>query len=48
LEDEDVELEDEVLDLDGNSVEGLEVEGEETTELRVMEMGDGETMGVVD
>jgi hypothetical protein len=50
-EDEGVLLEDEVLDLDGVSVsvEGLEDGSEETTELKVMEMGgDGETTGVMD
>ena len=40
VEDEDVVLEDEVLDLDGDSVEGLEVGGEEATELKVMEITD--------
>ena len=47
-EDEEVVLEAEVLDLDGDSVEGLETEGEETPELKVMEMGGGEMTDVMD
>jgi hypothetical protein len=49
-EGEDVLLEDEVLDLDGDSVEGLEDGAEETIELKVMEMGGdgGEPTGVMD
>jgi hypothetical protein len=47
VEDEDVLLEVEVLDLDGDKVEGLEVGGEEATELRVMEMSGEEATDVM-
>lgn len=47
-EDEEVLLEVAVLDLDGDSVEGVEAGGVEVTDPKVMEMGGGETTDVMD